>query len=121
MEPHFKFRSGKYAGRTYEWVEDNDPSYLAWIVENRPEMLRDHKKKEVKKEVKVIDVKEEPCEPTLKPNENFYNDPPDASSIPYMLDNAEDYQEQLLAFSVAHKREFRLIKEEYERKKISRV
>ena len=117
MSPDFKLRSGKYLGKTYQWVMDNNPSYLAWIKENRPEMLRDKQpnKVEVKKEVKVTNLKEDCEEPVLKPNKDFYTDPPEATCIPYMLDNADDYQEQLLAFSVAYKKEYRLIKEEHER------
>ena len=44
----FTFRTGKYKGKTLNWVEDNDPRYLVWIEENRPEMLKEKKTSEVK-------------------------------------------------------------------------
>lgn len=119
MRADFILRSGKYAGKTYEWVLETDPSYLVWITDNRPEMLREQK--EPKKEVKVTNVKEETKSFVLQPNEDFYNEPPDAQCIPYMLDHADEYQEQLLAFSTAYKTQYRLIKKEHEREKISRV
>ena len=114
MRPDFKFRSGKYTGRTYEWVEDNDPSYLAWVKENRPEMFKEVKsveKKEVKKEVKVIEV--DVCDGAMVMNENFDNEPPDAQSIPYMLNNSDKYGEQLEKFEKHNKTLFRLIKEKH--------
>jgi hypothetical protein len=41
----FTFRSGKYAGKTYEWVSKVNPRYIDWIIENRPEMLKEYKRK----------------------------------------------------------------------------
>jgi len=46
----FKFRTGKFAGKTYGWVCDNHPWYIEWVIENRPEMLREHKKQKKKKQ-----------------------------------------------------------------------
>ena len=120
MNSNFKFRSGKYSGKTYGWVEENDPLYLEWISENRPEMLKEIKAKETKKEVKVKDLKEDVL-PSIRANENFDAEPPSPLSIPYMLDNIDKYEEQLSAFYKTNKHEYRLIKEKHEREKISRM
>jgi hypothetical protein len=45
VSENFVFRTGKYANKTYEWVNKVNPSYIDWIIENRPEMLREHKTK----------------------------------------------------------------------------
>ncbi len=68
----FVFRTGKHTGKTLEWVEQNDSSWLTWVKANRPEML------------KVIAVKpsgrknesELPDHPitAMKPNMNFDNE-----------------------------------------------
>jgi len=123
MNKDFQFRSGKYKGKTYEWVVDNDPLYIEWVSENRPEMLKEIKinKSDTKeKSVKVTNFKEEKIS-AIRVNENFDNEPPSAISIPYMLDNFDLYEDKLMEFSKNNKREFRLIKEEYDRKKISRM
>lgn len=39
LNPNFKFRSGKYAGWTIQEVFENNPGYLNWIYENKPQML----------------------------------------------------------------------------------
>jgi hypothetical protein len=36
-----KFRSGKYKGLDLDVVKRRDPRYVAWVRENRPEMLRE--------------------------------------------------------------------------------
>jgi len=111
MRADFKLRSGKYEGKTYQWVMDNNPKYLAWLKENQPKMLVD---REVpKKEVKVIDVKNESPKPSMTPNENFYDEAPDEQSIPYMLDHTEDYEVKLKQFEKQNKARFRLIKKEH--------
>ena len=38
---NFVFRSGKYQNKTYEWVNKVNPSYIDWIIDNRPEMLKE--------------------------------------------------------------------------------
>lgn len=45
MDMNHVFRTGKYAGRTIQYVYSNDRRYFNWVVENRPEMLRSHKSK----------------------------------------------------------------------------
>lgn len=44
MDHSLILRSGKYQGYTVGEVSVMDPRYLRWIRENRPEMLRAHKK-----------------------------------------------------------------------------
>jgi hypothetical protein len=45
MTEEFKFRSGRYAGKTYSEVSEKNPSYIDWILANRPEMLKEYKRK----------------------------------------------------------------------------
>lgn len=45
MDRNHVFRTGKYAGKTVNYVYLNDNRYFNWILENRPEMLKSHKKK----------------------------------------------------------------------------
>lgn len=115
MRPDFKFRTGKHSGRTYEWVEDNDPSYIDWVLENRPEMLKEESKKPEAKKMVVKDLKEEETPLGLKRNDDFYNECPSEMSIPYMLQFPERYQEQLTRFEKENRKEFRLIKEKIEK------
>lgn len=65
----FTFRTGKHKGKTLDWVEDNDPSYIVWCEENRPEMLKEPKKKESKDEV-IPEYRPKP----LTPNYDFDNE-----------------------------------------------
>ena len=37
------FRSGKYAGLAVTHVQQIAPGYIAWVEQNRPEMLRERK------------------------------------------------------------------------------
>lgn len=60
------FRSGKYKGKTLSWVTENDPSYIVWIEENRPEMLKSTTKA-VKAEIIDTEFRYKP----LKPNYDF--------------------------------------------------
>ena len=38
-----KLRSGKYAGMSVTHVQQIAPWYIAWVKQNRPEMLRERK------------------------------------------------------------------------------
>jgi hypothetical protein len=38
-----KLRSGKYAGMQVTHVQQIAPGYIAWVEQNRPEMLRERK------------------------------------------------------------------------------
>lgn len=62
----FIFRSGKYKGKSKDWVEENDLGYLEWIEKNRPEMLKDFTKKKVDDTID-LNYKFKP----LSPNYNF--------------------------------------------------
>jgi len=41
----FVFRSGRFKGKTYGEVNRINPGYIDWVIENRPEMLREYKRK----------------------------------------------------------------------------
>ena len=59
------FRSGKYKGYTVQEVWEIDPSYMYWVQENRPEMLKSFQPKPQK--VQVPKMSEEELE-----NYNYY-------------------------------------------------
>lgn len=40
MDLNHKFRSGKHAGKTVGEVMKLEPSYITWVKENQPAMLR---------------------------------------------------------------------------------
>ena len=72
--PDFVFRSGKYLGKTYKWVCDNNPNYIEWIKENQPKMLVEKTSNPTKtKESKQVFKK-------LTPNMNFDNEGPTSNS-----------------------------------------
>lgn len=70
MTKEFIFRSGKYANKTYEFVTQVNPNYIDWVVENRPEML---------KEIKRVGPNTDGMTPrekfeSLMQNDNFLNE-----------------------------------------------
>jgi len=67
MDMNHVFRTGKYAGKTIQYVYDNDRRYFNWVLENRPEMLKSHKGK-------VESIRDRPYK---KP---VYIDPPDVAA-----------------------------------------
>jgi hypothetical protein len=81
LNKQFALRSGKFAGKTIEWLEQNERGYLSWVNENRPEMLKGAKD-EPKKEVKVVTVKV--TKTKMEPNLNFWNEGPHDLSIGYL-------------------------------------
>lgn len=83
MDNNFVFRFGKHSGKTYGWVEDNDPSYIKWAREKAPNLLKPPKPKAKQSEKKEVKFRDKPLE-TLQPNMNFYNEGPDEISIPYL-------------------------------------
>ncbi len=82
MNPKFQIRSGKYAGKTIEWLQENEPSYLLWMEENRPEMLKgsEIKKAAPKQQVTVREIEAK----AMVPNLNFYNEGPADISLLYL-------------------------------------
>lgn len=68
----FTFRSGKYIGKSLEWVEEFDSSYLNWVKENRPQMLKETSVPN-KKDKKSNELPDSPIS-AMKPNMNFDNE-----------------------------------------------
>ena len=86
MSDKFVFRTGKYAGKTLEWVQKNNPMYLMWVKENQPNMLKETKGKPKVVSTPPADKKKilpEKGPETLAPNINFFNEPPDEQSLKY--------------------------------------
>lgn len=85
MNNEFVLRSGKHAGKTIGWLLNNQPSYLAWVQENRPEMLKGSDKKEEPKSLpkKEVKLRDEPIK-TITPNMNFFNEGPADICKPYL-------------------------------------
>lgn len=70
MNKDFVIRTGKYAGETIGWLENNNPGYLAWIKINQPNML-----KEIKEKNGDCDEPDPKFKlPPLKPNTKFWDD-----------------------------------------------
>ena len=70
MTKEFILRTGRYQNKTYEFVSKVNPSYIDWVVENRPEMLR---------EIKRVGPNTDGMTPrekfaSLMPNTNFTNE-----------------------------------------------
>jgi hypothetical protein len=75
MDYEFVFKKGKYKGKTVEWVEDNDPSYMVWVDECAPELLKDDsEKKEEKVKSKYKEPEVDSVDSAIKPNLNFDNE-----------------------------------------------
>jgi len=71
------FRTGKHAGKTLEEVQRIEPSYINWIKENRPEMLKE-KKQPTKSESGPKEVPEESEKKYILPeNTDFLNQGPE--------------------------------------------
>ena len=73
---NFILRSGKYVGKSLEEIKKLDLSYVRWIEENRPEMLKEHNEKKKPKILKRIEPKEdfEIVPSAIQPNLNFFNE-----------------------------------------------
>ena len=88
MNGKFVLRTGKFAGKTVDWLRDNNPMYLLWVEENQPNMLKEKTSKIVQS--KPVDKKKvlpDYVESAMKPNTNFYNEPPDKHSLDYINKN----------------------------------
>lgn len=88
MDSSTILRTGKHAGKTIGWVEENDRGYLLWVKENRPEMLKAVKPKPAP-QPKVTIITDE-HKSAIQPNKNFYNEGPDKISLPYLKKTEED-------------------------------
>lgn len=62
MDKNTILRSGKYKGYSVREAWTKDPSYIRWVAENRPEMLKSHsgstKRTEIKKPYVYVDPPE---------------------------------------------------------------
>ena len=75
-------RSGKYAGKTINYVYQKDRRYFNWVAENRPEMLKSHRSKSNYTSVRSTkptyvdppDIPRGGAFDGIKPNETFYQD-----------------------------------------------
>jgi hypothetical protein len=76
MTQSFIFRTGKYAGKTYEWVSANDFYYLDWVARERPEMLKERTRPKPNARIEPPDDDDESCMVFLpmNPNANFENE-----------------------------------------------
>ena len=74
MDNSFVFRTGKYAGKTYEYVSAYDYRYIDWVSRERPEMLKERARPKPKARIEVPDDDE--CEAFLPMahNTNFENE-----------------------------------------------
>lgn len=81
----FIFKIGKHKGKSLQFVEKIDPSYIKWARENAPNLLEEYKPK-----IKLIEPapRKEPPEESevpksaLQPNINFLNEGPNGSNPP---------------------------------------
>jgi len=82
MNDEFCLRSGKYTGKSIGWLKKNNPNYLGWVAENRPEMLKELKVKKIQKvEPKMVEVT---IPKAIQPNLNFWNEGPSEMSKIYL-------------------------------------
>ncbi len=68
-----KFRTGKYAGLSVEYVKKIAPWYIQWVRENRPEMLRESRQPQPKpyKKPVYVDPPDIPRPGAMQPNYDF--------------------------------------------------
>lgn len=74
MDYEFIFKKGQYKGKTVGWVDDNDPSYLVWVEECKPEMLEDKPEKQKPTNPVYLEPELDTVESAIKPNLNFDNE-----------------------------------------------
>ena len=71
------FTRGKHVGKTIEWVQENEPSYLVWLEENNSKFETNMTKLPESEELKhVVKFRDKPIS-AIRPNENFYNEGPE--------------------------------------------
>jgi hypothetical protein len=89
MDDNFTFTGGKYNGKTYAWVMETNPQYISWCRENAPNMLKERKPPEPKKEITELKFRDTTI-PSMVPNMNFDNEGPDKYSHEYLKNNTKD-------------------------------
>ena len=99
-------RSGKYEGKTVQWVKDNNPKYIEWVKENQPKMLKEPVKSITPNIKKVKDKGS-----GVPFNEEFSSQPPEDISIPFMLKDPDKYGDKIESFRLANKTQYRKIVE----------
>ena len=71
-------------------MEENEPSYIAWMLENRPEMLKGSEDEPPppppRKEPPILGKRVD----AITPNLDFWNEPPDPICLPYLKKMAEE-------------------------------
>lgn len=67
------FSKGKHAGKTLEWVEKNEPSYVRWAKENAPGIIKESEPSKSTAPPKRIEppADDEVPASAMKPNKNF--------------------------------------------------
>jgi len=76
-----KFRSGKYAGRDVEYVQQVAPGYVNWVRVNRPEMLRERVSKKETKDTSNSSYSDSVWLRSIKPNLDFDTQPAELPPI----------------------------------------
>ena len=76
IDDNFVFKKGKYAGITYGLVRRTNPSYIEWVKENAPGLLKEPQKKEPKTAPERIDppISSGEKKSAIRPNLNFLNE-----------------------------------------------
>lgn len=81
MDDNFVLKKGKYAGKSIGLIKKINPSYLEWVKDNAPGMLKEKKKPKPPEPSGPAQRREPPpdsevVESSLKPNLNFFNEGP---------------------------------------------
>lgn len=78
---NFIFKTGKFAGKSYKWVSEHVPSYIDWVISERPEMLQSVRRQSNAKTIIPSYLQDEDDEEIevrafkkLTPNYNFENE-----------------------------------------------
>jgi len=71
----FRFKKGKHAGRTIDWVQKNEPGYIRWAKENAPGLLKEPTPKVLTPPRRIEPPADEHTYVSpIKPNLNFENE-----------------------------------------------
>ncbi|HWY35576.1 MAG TPA: hypothetical protein VNX68_13095 [Nitrosopumilaceae archaeon] len=75
VDDNFVLKGGKYAGETYGSIKKKNPSYILWVHENAPNLLKEKKVKPVAEKVEPPEEGKKPPS-AITPNHNFFNEGP---------------------------------------------